>query len=306
MVVNARKKQTGRQPVAERAWYHKSMRGKTAEPKQKIKLTDVLVLLAVFFVLAAYFFLSRTPEGETSGTSVIGLVCFLAALALGGVGFLSSIYDIGAAPKGKRFPRVLFMLSVPLIGFGSVIMGYLIFMLPNSFQNDSQVASTVVSPSTVGAVAQDPEILQLLDQIGAEGDFANLNMRWSDDMLTECKWADAGGCYKSDGTVHELVMRRDIDRSFMKVAAAHEFLHYMWYKNDLDKDTRLTSYLIDFYGKNPSFQRRITTHYVDSGALKPSEFFSYGCTEVSDARLGTYIAAKCNEYIDTSKLPAMY
>lgn len=149
-------------------------------------------------------------------------------------------------------------------------------------------------------------MLATLKSLGArDSDLAELNLEIKEDMQETCGWSEAAGCYKRGAST--IVTRPDsvADRRHM----AHEYLHYIWFKHNLDKDRHLTSQLIAFYGNNPSFQQRINgqhNRYVDSGGLQPTEFFSYGCTEVSNAKLGPYIAAKCNEYINTDSLPALY
>lgn len=269
------------------------------------KVTLAFLFTAVLLTILSYYVGSKEAiDKGTSSSANIWL--FLAALLVGGVAFCLSCIDIGAAKKGYRWRRIIFTLSIPFIGFGSLLTANQLFF---GQVNDRRAQSS--GQSVVNAVSQpvkqDPEILSLIQSIGAKGDYSNLNMKWSEgDRLSDCGWKDATGCYRGNGTMHVLTMKRSADVNILKTIAAHEYLHYTWHKNNLDNDKQLTSKLIDFYAKNPPFQNRVSSHYVDSGSLNPGEFFSYGCTEISDVRLGDYLATRCNEYINTTTLPALY
>lgn len=252
--------------------------------------------------MASYYVGAR--ETIDKGMPAIVNIWLLAlALIVGFTAFIWSIFDIANADKGTRFKRIALCISIPFIGLASLIVSSSLFM------GDAQLNTTAANASpTANAVYQDPEILSLLNSVGAKGDYSNLTMKWSSgDMASDCGWADSAGCYNGNSSSQTLILKKgDYSQEQLKTITAHEYLHYTWYKHSLDQDTRLTSLLIDLYAKNPAFQQRVSTHYVDSGGLKPSEFFSYGCTEIQDHRLGSYIASKCNEYIDTSTLSALY
>ena len=80
----------------------------------------------------------------------------------------------------------------------------------------------------------------------------------------------------------------------------HEYLHYVWYRDKLDNDLKLVGELTTFYKNSPTLQFRMKDY--TSEMTKPTEFFSYGCTEFANRHLTPYIVEKCNKYIDRSKL----
>lgn len=80
----------------------------------------------------------------------------------------------------------------------------------------------------------------------------------------------------------------------------HEYLHYVWYRDKLDGDLKLVGELTTFYKNSPTLQFRMKDY--TSEMTKPTEFFSYGCTEFTNRHLTPYIVDKCNQYIDRSKL----
>lgn len=286
--------------------YHNYCERPSKKPKSKSpKATKILVAVALFLTVLSYFIQSGSTE-PTDTSSMTGVLLISVAALVGLVSFCMSIYDIGAAGKGRRAKRVIFTITIPFYGFGAILLGSLLFT--NGLSQPATNADAAVGGQVqANSVVQDPEIVSLLKSVGAKGDFSDLELLWSDgDMQKDCGWAESEGCYKWQGDTHQLILKRSDDARWLKVSAAHEYLHYVWRKNDLESDQRLNSYLIDFYGKNPQFQNRITTHYVDNAALNTTEFFSYGCTEVADVRLGGYIAGRCNEFIDTSTLAAMY
>lgn len=268
-------------------------------------MTKILTAVAIILTIMSFYVHSISPNSSDAST-LVGLLLFCMAFIVGVVAFCLSIYDIGAAGKGYRARRVMFTVSIPFLGAGALMVGGLLFTV--DWGNSDASAETVLDGQVqTNTVVQDPEIVSLLSSVGAKGDYSDLELTWSNgDMEKDCGWADASGCYRGQGESHRLVLKRADNQAWLRVAVAHEFLHYIWYKNNLKDDQMLNSHLIDFYGKNPPFQNRINTHYVDSGSLNASEFFSYGCTEVSDVRLGGYIANRCNEFIDTSTLSAMY
>ncbi len=262
----------------------------------------ILTALAVLLVMAAYFVgVRETIDKGTTATVNVWLL--LLSLIAGFAAFIWSIVDAAKSEKKYLGRRIAFTLFIPVIGVFSLFASSYLFI-------GGPAATDTVATATqqVNAVTQDAEIVAILKSVGAKGDYSDLNINWTTGDMTEaCGWAQATGCYKGNGSTKTLTLRKgNYNAEQLKTIVAHEYLHYVWYKHSLDQDTKLTSLLIDFYAKNPPFQNRVSSHYVDSGGLKPTEFFSYGCTEIQDQRLGSYIASKCNEYIDTSTLTAQY
>lgn len=84
----------------------------------------------------------------------------------------------------------------------------------------------------------------------------------------------------------------------------HEYLHYVWYRDKLDQDIKLVGELTTFYKNSHDLQFRMKDYTSDM--TKPTEFFSYGCTEFANRHLTPYILQKCDQYIDRSKLRMFY
>lgn len=111
-------------------------------------------------------------------------------------------------------------------------------------------------------------------------------------------WAD--GLY--DHTKRAITLKSSAPPDHQKTILAHEYLHYVWYRDRLEEDRRLIGDLATFYSSSLDLQEIMSTYKTK----KPTEFFSYGCTEWSDRRLSSYILEKCNQYIDRSKLSMNY
>lgn len=111
-------------------------------------------------------------------------------------------------------------------------------------------------------------------------------------------WAD--GLY--DRTKRAITLRSGGTLRYQKTILAHEYLHYVWYRDKLGEDQQLVNDLTAFYNRSPDLQQ-IMSNYKTK---KSTEFFSYGCTEWSDRRLSQYILEKCSQYLDRSKLSMNY
>lgn len=85
------------------------------------------------------------------------------------------------------------------------------------------------------------------------------------------------------------------------VILAHEYLHYVWFSGDLDSNQDLVNNLQAFYNRTSSLQTRMEPYPKDM--VKPTEFFSYGCTEYSRASIGEEIASYCDKYANRDLLP---
>ena len=118
------------------------------------------------------------------------------------------------------------------------------------------------------------------------------------DDYTDFIWA--GGQY-SNYKKAITVKRGEYDHG---VILAHEYLHYVWERDKLKNDKRLVKELESFYQNDLDLQRRMTNYGAEM--TKPTEFFSYGCTEWRDSRLTGYILQKCNHYIDRTRLPTWH
>lgn len=263
------------------------------------ELTEVVVVIAVLALIIVPFAFLLGREGASG-------VVLLLAFIIGCVAFVLSWVNLGLSKTNKqRLGRLLLAIFIPIAGVGVFSLSDISLSGPNSLATYGALKTEVKAVSTVNAHAeQDAELISILQSIGATGNYSNLNLSYHHgDMASVCGSSNTLACYKRDSQgIQSITVSRQPSNYQLKTILAHEYLHYGWHKNDLDKDSVLTSYLIDFYAKNPDFQNKIPGHYLNSGGLHAGEIFSYACTEMPEARLGGYLASKCNEFIDLPKL----
>ncbi len=115
------------------------------------------------------------------------------------------------------------------------------------------------------------------------------------DEYNDYLWADGQyNDYKKAITVKK-------NSESQNVILAHEYLHYVWFSGDLDSNQDLVNNLQAFYNRTSSLQTRMEPYPKDM--VKPTEFFSYGCTEYSRASIGEEIASYCDKYANRDLLP---
>lgn len=231
------------------------------------------------------------------------------ALGVGGFGFILSIVRTVKTEKGRpRRIKILGTIMIPIIGAAALIGNHLpIYMFNQQQEEPQQFQNFDIRQKPTQPVTQDPELLSELQYLEATYDYHKLNLIYTDNPAADCKWDLADGCYFDFQKT--IKMKRNNNKTALRTILAHEYLHYAWYENHLDTDSRLVSDLIVLYGRYPEFRQRIAGvdgHYQASGGLLPTELFSYGCTEISDAKLGSYITEKCKQYININKLPALF
>ncbi len=160
----------------------------------------------------------------------------------------------------------------------------------------------VIKPATPSIIRvgtkkfKEPELLALTQSAGIRQplDKEPVTIYYVDNY-TDFVWASGQYSFAKKA----ITVKRSARLEEQKTILAHEYLHYVWYRDDLEKDTRLTSELTNFYNNNPDLKERMAKYTPEM--TKPTEFFSYGCTEWSDGYLTPYIVEKCNKYIDRSK-----
>ncbi|PID33403.1 hypothetical protein CR969_00935 [Candidatus Saccharibacteria bacterium] len=167
--------------------------------------------------------------------------------------------------------------------------------------------SRIIKPATPSIVKvgtrkfKDPKLMSLIPDTGIrsltykEPVSVYYVNNYSDFVWMDGRYND----YKKAITV-----KRSIPRSEQATIFAHEYLHYVWYRDKLDDDIKLVGDLNTFYKSNPHLQQRMKEYTPEM--TKPTEFFSYSCTEFSDSYLTPYIISKCNQYINRSKLYMSY
>lgn len=274
-----------------------------SKSKKRRKLSIVKWIFAGLSVVSVAIIIPVGAQAEIGETYWVQAAVLLGSLGICLTAWIIIIVDLatGHKSKWKIFGNILLLVALPLVCIG-------VFMMTlGSYATTQQLQ---LEEAKRARFYQDPEILVALRDVGAKGDYTNLILQQADDMATTCGWQDAGGCYKTnefnEPTIYVKKGIRQNDPQYYGVIVAHEYLHYVWYKNSLDSDRALTSALIDLYSKNHTLQERLgassQNHYLESGGLAPTEFFSYGCTESTESELGPYIWSRCNEYIDTSTL----
>ena len=189
-----------------------------------------------------------------------------------------------------------------------------------------QNASTEIVKADVGTIFdseelaiepvwQDREVLAALQAMGYKNTtLTDLELRVSsdDEVQKACEWVEAGGCLVTDFAANEigekyiLYASKGINEVDFYIIVAHEYLHYIWMSEALDRDDELIDALYAFYNTNDAIKERVTAHYTDTYFDISTELFSYGCTEFDSSTLGSYLSNYCNKYIDTAKIPLYY
>lgn len=118
------------------------------------------------------------------------------------------------------------------------------------------------------------------------------------DTIQDFSWSS--GLY--DIRKKTIMVKKNSNRSDEHITFAHEYLHYVWFRDELEKDQRLVNELTSFYHRSSSL-KIIMSEYPTKA---PTEFFSYGCTDWQSQSLTKYILQKCNQYIDRSKLSLFF
>lgn len=261
------------------------------------KITVVALVLTVIGVNSRF--------KEMLSLDVTGGI-IVTAFAVGIFGFVVSIMKCVRADKGKqRILKIAGTVAIPFLG-ATVFLGSIALQLPEYAEPSTSHDQTHTVLQTSQA-KQEPEILSALQSVEAKYNYSKLNLVWTDNPEADCGSADARGCYNDHRKT--IKISKYLDRNVLRSVVAHEYLHYVWYSEKLDDNNRLTSELIALYAKYPAFQKRVDGdhgYYRTSGGLLPTEFFSYGCTEISGAKLGEYILTECNRYINTNLLPTQF
>ena len=144
---------------------------------------------------------------------------------------------------------------------------------------------------------KDSELIKLAKQAGIKQDltYEPVSMyyvdSYDDSLWTQGRYIN----YKKAITI----LKNSVDQF---TTISHEYLHYVWYRDNLESDERLVDELTGFYHRSRELQDRMANYQEK----EPTEFFSYGCTEWSDRYLTPYIVSQCNKYITRSALRMTY
>lgn len=144
---------------------------------------------------------------------------------------------------------------------------------------------------------QDPQLLAMAPSAGIRHSLSTepVSLYYVDNYTDHALTTGQYNVHKKAITV-----KSGVPLSNQHVILAHEYLHYVWYRDKLDQDIKLVGELTTFYKNSHDLQFRMKDYTSDM--TKPTEFFSFGCTEFTNRHLTPYIVDKCNQYIDRSKL----
>lgn len=148
---------------------------------------------------------------------------------------------------------------------------------------------------------QDPQLLAMAPSAGIRHSLSTepVSLYYVDNYTDHALTTGQYNVHKKAITV-----KSGVPLSNQHVILAHEYLHYVWYRDKLDQDIKLVGELTTFYKNSHDLQFRMKDYTSDM--TKPTEFFSFGCTEFTNRHLTPYIVDKCNQYIDRSKLRMFY
>ncbi|HLR58475.1 MAG TPA: hypothetical protein VK098_09885 [Beutenbergiaceae bacterium] len=131
-----------------------------------------------------------------------------------------------------------------------------------------------------------------------------LDLYASNDIETDCE-NDVSGCYKHDEQA--IYLDGTITDFRRPELLAHEYLHFVWERDDLEEDEALLEALQDAFLDSeglgaliPAWQE---SYFQDDGTVVPTELFSYACTGLRSEQLPPVVSGHCEAYLDTSVLP---
>ena len=169
-----------------------------------------------------------------------------------------------------------------------------------------------VAAAQVRTAQHDPKIFASLQRIGyTKQDIDDLDLIIASNAKVQevCGWEEAGGClfgdYVSDYSLdihYQLYVVDDLSDEEFDTFVAHEYLHYVWATEELERDSKLVDALYTLYRTDDWIKERIVAHYTEDKNDISTEIFSYGCTELTSEMLGPYLLAECNRYINTAAL----
>lgn len=144
---------------------------------------------------------------------------------------------------------------------------------------------------------KDPELVKLAKQAGIKQDltYEPVSMYYVD-SYDDSLWT------QGEFSLFQKAITLKRGAVFPFTTISHEYLHYVWYRDNLESDKQLVDELTGFYRRSRELQDRMANYQEK----EPTEFFSYGCTEWSDRYLTPYIVSQCNKYITRSVLRMTY
>lgn len=267
-------------------------------------ITLIIVLIAIMIVDDSWS-VGPPPFFQviTGAIAIIGICWFFKAFTQ---------FIIALIKKKRRKESFYSVLRVASIGLmtGILSAGVLFYRLTEisarvpTVIRGSDFSASGFNPSD--SVYHDPAVVGILNDINPRAGYSDLSVLFHDDSRLDINTrntyidSDARGIY--DG--HSISVRRDIPVDQQKRTIAHEYLHYIWYKNNLDSNSDLVRKLNNILGNSYNLRIRMQP-YFERSAVSPTEIFSIVCTELPDEQIAE-VLQDCNKYIDTKTISAQY
>lgn len=281
---------------------------------------------------------SESRKSENKKYAISSLICALLALILPPIG----MFGAGAAVASLLSPTLYFvgLALIPvgmLLGVASIVLGVLAIKKRNG--KKKAIAGIVIGVISliVGALAglmagvihgevvekghleyatmirsatESPELVQRGKELGLARIDEVPVYRIDQDNLFNLESRDGGtvtrGCY--EGATCEVVgifIRNGLEGSHLDAILAHEYLHVVWYLDNLNNDDPLFKDLSRIYNTVPEMQSVSLKNYTEQERTT-NEMFAYSCTDASDKHLTKRVLDLCNKYIDRSKIELLY
>lgn len=193
------------------------------------------------------------------------------------------------------------------------VLGALLFGGCSATQDDADPTTTVPASGTSSTseptsepepdVEQDPELAAQLAEL-IVGDLPAITLKFSNNLMADCQTSGLG-CYSP--TEATLLMQPGLTDFRQPEILAHEYLHHVWFTDELDEDAELTVALAEAYADAEGLGSLVPhwqSDYVNpDGSIEPTELFSYACTGLRPDQMVPVLAERCQQYLNLDALP---
>lgn len=174
---------------------------------------------------------------------------------------------------------------------------------PSSSSGTEAGSSTAGSTEFEQSFDRDEALASELDELIVE-ELPPLDLTLSSSIPSDCG-VEAGGCYVSSKSA--IFLAEDLTDFRRPELLAHEYLHFVWERDNLERDTELGEALQRAFADDEGLGALVPPwqdSYVRSdGTIEPTELFSYACTGLQPGQLGSTIAEHCERYLNMEELP---
>lgn len=157
---------------------------------------------------------------------------------------------------------------------------------------------------TAVEVEQDPQLVADLEPL-LVGDVPEVNLILDEELPDTCP-SEAGGCYLS-GQPATIVVKEEVEGAVYTELIAHEYLHHVWRRDNLEADTALEDALNAAYENEErlgaSIPSWIPGYELPDGSIVTEELFAYACTGLRSDQMDNTISDRCEEYLNVDQLP---